>query len=424
MFSLTSCDDDPILNVENPNQSSSAKTAMQTLKGHFNSDGSLRTSENPTTNIIFDYGFEFEYPVTLSYNTSASVSINNFDNLKTVVIEMNDNLYINGIAFPFNVHTYNKNTNAIVLKTINNETEFENLLDTSRSNDDCICTTEYVPVCVVVRGPNGQDQTIQYSNACEAICDDFTQNDFINCDTTCIITGLSRVIGDCNSDGTYSLTIDFYHENAGDTSFDVYLRNQVLFASYSLENLPITIPNFALSGSSTDYIRVSINDNTDCYDESEWNAPDCNNPCNGNEVAAPTGDSSQDFCTADNSTLADVQVTGANLIFWDNITDGNQLPQTMVLTNGIEVWVSQGISDCAERLEIAINVSSCACWEFVYPITINGGTTINNVDEFRANYTPTSSLDYPFDVVMDGQTSTINTPNNFFEIGELNNMCN
>jgi gliding motility-associated-like protein/uncharacterized repeat protein (TIGR01451 family) len=75
-------------------------------------------------------------------------------------------------------------------------------------------------------------------------------------------------------------------------------------------------------------------------------------------VAAPTADTPMQFCTADNSTLADVavQVTGINLIFWDAATAGNQLPQTTALTDGIQVWVSQGTGTCADRLLIDIQV--------------------------------------------------------------------
>jgi hypothetical protein len=69
-------------------------------------------------------------------------------------------------------------------------------------------------------------------------------------------------------------------------------------------------------------------------------------------VAAPTADTPMQFCTADNSTLADVavQVTGVNLIFWDAATNGNQLAQTTSLVDNQQVWVSQGTGTCADRL--------------------------------------------------------------------------
>jgi hypothetical protein len=44
------------------------------------------------------------------------------------------------------------------------------------SNPNCICTMEYDPVCI-----QGNGKILRYSNACQAMCDGFGQNDFINC---------------------------------------------------------------------------------------------------------------------------------------------------------------------------------------------------------------------------------------------------
>ena len=75
-----------------------------------------------------------------------------------------------------------------------------------------------------------------------------------------------------------------------------------------------------------------------------------------NVVLAPTGDSPMQFCSADNFTLSTVasQVNGVNLIFWDDPLAGNQMPLSMVLTDGLQVWVSQGLGTCADRLLIDI----------------------------------------------------------------------
>jgi gliding motility-associated-like protein len=77
-------------------------------------------------------------------------------------------------------------------------------------------------------------------------------------------------------------------------------------------------------------------------------------------VAAPTVSSPKQFCSADTNTLADVtpQVTGVNIIYWDAATLGNQLASTTVLSDGMQVWASQGAGSCAVRVLIDIQVDA------------------------------------------------------------------
>lgn len=48
--------------------------------------------------------------------------------------------------------------------------------------------------------------------------------------------------------------------------------------------------------------------------------------------ATPTGDSTQTFCPADGGVLADLTVTGTNLVWYDAATGGNVLPNTTTIT--------------------------------------------------------------------------------------------
>jgi len=77
-------------------------------------------------------------------------------------------------------------------------------------------------------------------------------------------------------------------------------------------------------------------------------------------VDAPIAPSPLQFCSADDNTLADVtsQVTGINIIYWDAATLGNQLAESTTLSNGMQVWASQGIGTCAERVLIDIQVNT------------------------------------------------------------------
>jgi hypothetical protein len=109
--------------------------------------------------------------------------VNSLEDLVVVMINSTDELYVNGIAFPFDVETYNDNTDAIEVVTINNEDEFINLLENCDFDEfDCECFEVYDPVCVEIEAPDGESFTLTYSNACYAACDGFTENDFIeNC---------------------------------------------------------------------------------------------------------------------------------------------------------------------------------------------------------------------------------------------------
>jgi len=51
----------------------------------------------------FDFCFKFVYPITLSYNNGTTVVVNNSDELLTVAQSMTSTLYIDGIAFPFDI---------------------------------------------------------------------------------------------------------------------------------------------------------------------------------------------------------------------------------------------------------------------------------------------------------------------------------
>ena len=52
--------------------------------------------------------------------------------------------------------------------------------------------------------------------------------------------------------------------------------------------------------------------------------------------------------------------------------------------------------------------------------TLNNETKLLDITE---NPSVQYQLVYPFDVTVDGVQQTITTPNNFYEIGEWDNMC-
>ena len=187
IFALSSCDRNETVIEPEPeayNQSVSARSSMTELRTHFDNDGTLRTDNNQSGNILFDFCFDFQYPVTFSYNTGVPVTVNNFEELIDVLVTMTDDLYVDGIVFPFNVEVYDQDSEAVVVQVIASEEEFETLINSCGFDevDDCICTEEFEPVCVEVQDPSGASFTISFPNECVAICEGFATTDFVDCD--------------------------------------------------------------------------------------------------------------------------------------------------------------------------------------------------------------------------------------------------
>ncbi|MCP4123792.1 MAG: hypothetical protein GY751_18745, partial [Bacteroidetes bacterium] len=132
-------------------------------------------------------------------------------------------------------------------------------------NPDCCAVTEYLP-------PNCEPEA-------------------------CNIFDLNVSVGECTSDSTYALTIDFEHVNAGNDFFEVFIRDNELIGNYELADLPITINHFETSGNDFDYIKVCINDVPDCCAELEFMAPDClSEACEIGEISIDIGE-----CTTDST---------------------------------------------------------------------------------------------------------------------------
>ena len=111
----------------------------------------------------------------------------------------------------------------------------------------------------------------------------------------CSINELRTDIGECHSDGTYDLKINFNHHNAGNDYFNVYGRDAKLIGTYKLANLPVTIKNFKRSGNEHDFIKVVINDREDCFAVAEFKPPACEErKCSINELKTDVGECHSD----------------------------------------------------------------------------------------------------------------------------------
>ncbi len=97
----------------------------------------------------------------------------------------------------------------------------------------------------------------------------------LDCSETCSVSDIEVRVGECNSDETYTLGLDFNHEHANNEFFDLFVRNDELIGFYELADLPLRIEDFPFSGEDYDFLKICINDNPDCCEEIEFMPPSC-----------------------------------------------------------------------------------------------------------------------------------------------------
>ena len=263
LLAFTSCtNEDTIVDTQqNTEESESITTTLGRLSQQYDENGNVDQTNNPAGNIVFDFCFDFVYPIDLSFNTDTTVTVNSLDELIDIYSSSTENLFINGIAFPFQVETYNENSNALEIETINNEDEFFSLLEDCNFDEieDCYCTEEYDPVCVNVTDLDGELFTISYPNACYAICDGFTEDDFSEeCEQD-----YDSGAGEC-FEFVYPISIIL---DEGDPVI-VNSREELFNATYGAYHIDLVLPlDIIIEGDTV----VTIND----YDELEAIIEEC-----------------------------------------------------------------------------------------------------------------------------------------------------
>ncbi len=71
----------------------------------------------------------------------------------------------------------------------------------------------------------------------------------------------------------------------------------------------------------------------------------------------PTGNINQPFCTGQNPTIADIQITGDQIKWYDASSNGNLLPATNILIDGKTYFVSQTVNTCeSERFGVTVSI--------------------------------------------------------------------
>ena len=160
----------------------------------------------------------------------------------------------------------------------------------------------------------------------EEICCKVIQFDAPPCvGVSCGIFDLEVKTGDCFSNGTYEVWINFQTPANTLNKFGVWSGTGKFLGFFSTANLPIYIKNFPASGNSTDKVIVCFN--SACCETLEFNAPDCaSQPCNIVDLVVDVGD-----CTSDSTYKIAINfhlsgpVPGVNLPFTVSTTSGQFL---------------------------------------------------------------------------------------------------
>jgi hypothetical protein len=95
----------------------------------------------------------------------------------------------------------------------------------------------------------------------------------------CSVSNLAVEIGDCTSDSTYKVVVNFTVNNPPSSSFGVWANNTFL-GTFNVSQLPLTINNFPWDGGLNDFVKVCFGNGgvATCCGIKEFAVPSCLNP--------------------------------------------------------------------------------------------------------------------------------------------------
>ena len=77
LLAFTSCTNEETIvdTQQNTEESESIVTTLSRLNQQYDDNGNVDEAENPAGNIVFDFCFDFVYPINLSFNTGTTVTV-------------------------------------------------------------------------------------------------------------------------------------------------------------------------------------------------------------------------------------------------------------------------------------------------------------------------------------------------------------
>ena len=172
---------------------------------------------------------------------------------------------------------------------------------------------------------------------------EFAVPDCIDQGGPCDIDNLNVDTGDCSSDSTYHVWVNFDVQNAFGNTFQLWANGE-LFGTFSLDSLPLHIENFPWDGGTQDYLKVCIvNMNVppgqdNCCAVEQFAVPDCLNPggdCDITNLTVETG-----ACTSDDTYEV-----------WINFEVDNPL------TNTFGLWINGNFYDSYTLNDLPLHIT-------------------------------------------------------------------
>ena len=203
--------------------------------------------------------------------------------------------------------------------------------------------------------------------------------------------------------GIYTIVWD-YNDGNGNTSHQnqtVTITSQPLPAvntpqtfcvnqNAKLDDIQITGQNIEWYSNQTAGTLVPIT--TVLQDKATYYASQTINGCESERVpvkiniqvtSAPTGNANQPFCTGQNPTISNLQITGDLIKWYDAASNGNLLPTTTSLVNAKTYYASQTISGCeGPRFGVTVaivNTPSAPTANANQPFCKSQKATLNNI---------------------------------------------
>ncbi len=179
----------------------------------------------------------------------------------------------------------------------------------------------------------------------------------------CAITDLVVEVGDCTSDSTFQIDLDFKVKNPTSNEFEVF-GNGVNLGTYDLNKLPLTITNFPAGAGLGSFVRVCLKSSTPndlpCCGVKQFFGPDCtkSGPCEIYDVKASVGD-----CLPNGryQVKLDFKVKNPGNNFFEVWTSNNVSLGTFPLSSLPVVLTLPASSSPTETLRICINDNPDCC---------------------------------------------------------------
>ncbi|WP_417443655.1 PKD domain-containing protein [Joostella sp.] len=170
----------------------------------------------------------------------------------------------------------------------------------------------------------------------------------------------AQIVDDCESTERLAVTVSI-----GEILAPTGMTSQSFCTNATIADLQLNEANIVWYDNSTN--GNLIQENTSLIDGSTYYAAQIIDDCEStdrlavtvsiSDILAPTGMTTQSFCT--DATIADLQLNGANIVWYDSLTDGNQIQENTSLIDGSTYYAAQIVDACesTERLAVTVSIS-------------------------------------------------------------------